>query len=141
MKHDDSKQNEPKWGEPPIGDVLARLLAERHPVPAGDVVSVDVDAANRHIALKHQSRRHHYRFVVRYLRGAGPERDPWMLMVDALDALYGTFVEQGSHLGLPTGPNVEHEAAFFSVGIDHSVPELEKLADQLLGDDATPRGS
>lgn len=132
---------EPKWGEPPIGDVITRLLEERYPIPATDTVAVDVDAANRHIELVYRARRHHYRFVVRYLRGAGPDRDPWMLMVDALDGLYGVFREQGDHRGLPTGPDVEHDAAFFAVGIEHLVPELEKLANQLLGDDATPPGS
>ncbi|MEQ9504470.1 MAG: hypothetical protein RIT81_46865 [Deltaproteobacteria bacterium] len=127
-------QQEPKWGEPPLGDVVARLIAERYPLTPGEAVVVEVDAASRFVELVHEKRRHHFRFRVRYLRGAGEDRDPWMLMVDALDGLYGMFVESGSHRTLPTGDDVQHDGAFFSVTVEHSVPELEKLADQMLGD-------
>lgn len=76
---------------------------------------------------------HRYRISVRYLRGAGPERDPWLLMADALDALYGTFAESGrAYRELPEGSDVEYEGAYFSVEVEHTSPHLDALADAVL---------
>jgi hypothetical protein len=119
----------------PDADALTELLTERYPLPKGEHASVAVDAAARRVAVTLRTKRSRTQIRVGYLRGAG-RRDPWMLMVDAMDGLYGMLLENGrAHRELPTGTDVELDGAFFHVEIEHTVPELEKLADQLLGDD------
>ena len=121
------------WGEPPVGDVIARLLAERYPIGGDEKLTVDVvEAEPKKLALALWSARHRYEIDVAYQAGADG-RDPWMLMVDALDALFGSLLESGrAHRDLPSGPGVQYEGAFFEVYARHDLPEVSKLADQLL---------
>jgi hypothetical protein len=122
---------EPSWGEPPVPDVLARLLRERHGLSASDRVSVE--PVDRGLSLELRSSGRCVRFELTYLRGAGPSEDPWDRIVDALDALFGQYLESGrDHRSLPTGDDVEHAGAFFRVRVESTVPELEKIADHML---------
>ncbi len=71
--------------------------------------------------------------AVMYRRGA-KNRDPWLLTVDALDALFGMWCESGfEHRALPSGEDVRFHDAMFRVDVVHRVPELDRLADQILG--------
>lgn len=123
----------PGWGEVPNADELSALIKERYPLRKGERSRVIIDEEQRSVAVTLDAGRHHYRIAVTYRRGAGRSRDPWMLMVDAVDALYGSFMEnERTYRELPFGEDIEFEAAFFKVEVEHSVPELSKLADQLL---------
>jgi hypothetical protein len=84
-----------------------------------------------------------YTIGVEYAGGANG-RDVWMLIADALDALFGTFIEAGrAYRDLPAGNDVEYEGARFNVTVDRTIPELAKEADRLLDADegSTPRRS
>lgn len=123
---------EPKWGEPPIGDVIARLLAERWDID--DTVRVDVDPDARALAASIDDGQQVVEVRLTYRSGAG-DRDPWMLLADGLDALIGQLEEGGRrHRALPAGEGVDYLGAQFLVAIDRRVPELQRIADQLLGD-------
>lgn len=123
----------PGWGAPPDADELSALIKERYPLRKGERSRAWVDLETRSVAVTLDAGRHHYRIAVTYRRGAGRQRDPWLLMVDAVDALYGTFVEnERTYRELPFGEDVEFDGAFFKVDVEHSVPELSKIADQLL---------
>jgi hypothetical protein len=125
-------ESEPRWGEPPSGEMIAELLVERFPIGEGESLSVDVSEEDRSIALEMNTPRHRYRIRLDYLRGAG-SRDPWFVMVDALDALFGTFIESDrAYRDLPTGEDVEFEDAVFRVRVEHDMPEMDRIADQVL---------
>lgn len=123
----------PRWGEPPVADVVARLLAERWGIGEPEVLTVDVDEAEGAVAAHLGAGPSRYTVRVTYRAGAGQDRDPWMLLVDALDALFGQLEESGrEHRTLPSGEGVEFRGASFAVEVERSVPELQKLADRLI---------
>ncbi len=125
---------EPAWSEPPVGDELAALLRERWRLMQAETLSVEViEGEARALSLTLAAEQHLFRIRVAYLRGAGPDRDPWMLMADALDALLGQLLEEDrDHRALPTGSDVEYEGAVFEVHVEKQTPELDALADALL---------
>lgn len=124
--------SQPTWGDPPVPDVLADLLAERWVID--DVLRIEVDPEVGALALDLDAGQEQYRIAVAYRSGAG-ERDPWDLLVDALDALIGQLEASGrQHRSLPAGEGVEFHGAYFAVHVARSVPELDRLADQLLGE-------
>jgi hypothetical protein len=126
------ERDEPRWGEPPPADMIAELLVERFPIGKGERIEIDVGEEEHRISLVLTAGRHLYRIGVEYLRGAG-SRDPWLVMVDALDNLFGALIESGrAYRELPSGEDVEFEEAFFRVRVEHEMPEMERIADQLL---------
>ncbi len=129
-------EQEDKRGQAPSAEVLTSALRARHPLPAStEALNVKVDPARDALELNLRAEGHVYRLEVRYQSGAERE-DRWPLMVDALDSLLGRFVESGfSTRSVPQGPNVEFQGAQLIVRLDHSVPELEALADALLAQD------
>jgi hypothetical protein len=129
------ERDDEAWGEPPHGDVIARLLAERYPISPGEKLTVEVDEAGRRMTLRLWDRRHRYHIGLTYQAGLGG-RDGWMLMADALDGLFGTLMESGRrHRELPAGAGVEYEGALFEVVVEHDLPEVTKLANQLIEGD------
>lgn len=119
------------WGEPPHPDVLARLLAERYPIRPGEKLRVDLDEDDGKMAAVLWTARHRWTISVSWQ--AGGTDSPWMLMADALDALFGGFIESDrQHRDLPSGANVEHLGAMFTVEVEHDLPEVSRLADQML---------
>ena len=119
------------WGEPPHPDVIARLLRERYPIEANEKLRVEFDEAEGQMRLLLWSARDRWQIDVRYEDGG--DDSPWMLMADALDALFGSFVESGrSHRDLPAGANVEYGGALFTVQVQYDLPEVSRLADQML---------
>jgi hypothetical protein len=126
----------PAWGDPPVPDVLAKLLAERYPLAEGE--RFDVEVLDDAIACTLVAPSHQIRVRIRYESGAR-SRDPWELLVDALDALVGQLVESGRrHRELPVGPGVEWDGARFTVEVEKDVPELRDLADRWLAGEGTP---
>lgn len=119
------------WGEAPHPDVLARLLEERYPIAAQDKLEVKLDEAEGRLTAVLWNPRHRWTIALRWEGGGGDE--PWMMSADALDALFGTLVEsQHDHRSLPAGAGVEHNGARFTVAVEHDLPEVSRLADQLL---------
>lgn len=120
------------WGDPPHPDIIARLLGERHPIQTGEKLRVDVLEKEGRIAAHLSSPRHRWQISVRWQAG-GAGQSPWMLMADALDALFGSLIEsQRDARALPTGEGVEYQGVHYEVEVQHDVPEATKLADQLL---------
>lgn len=112
--------------------MIAELLMERYPIEKGEGLSVSVDPEEHSIALSMNAGRHHYLIRVDYLKSGGV-RDPWFLMVDALDNLFGMFIEsKRAYRDLPSGSDVEFDGAFFRVTVEHAMPEVERMADQIL---------
>ncbi len=135
LEMDSSKPTspEPSWGETPIADVISRLLLQRYQLPRSERVQADVNDEERFLSLRYYSGRSEYQIKVKYLRGAGPERDPWMLMADALDGLFGSLLESGrDYRSLPSGSEIGFQGAYFAVEVAHQIPELSRLADQIL---------
>jgi len=129
-----SDPHAPAWGDPPIPDVLAALLAERYPLADGERFEVDVQDEGLAATLRGPG--HQTRICLKYEAGAR-SRDPWELLVDALDALIGQLVENGrQHRALPVGSGVEWDGARFQVEVEKDVPELRDLADRWLSGDA-----
>jgi hypothetical protein len=131
---DDQRMNEdePRWGEAPDEELIVELLAERYPIAKGERVSVEVDAEERSVALALLDGKNVYRIRVEYLRGAG-SRDPWSLLVDALDSLFGTLIESNrAYRVLPSGDDVEFADAFLRVTVERAVPDLDRMAKQIL---------
>lgn len=127
--------SEPTWGEPPIPDVLARLLRERWSIPKADRLTADVHGDEGALSVELTSGRSTFRIRVTYRAGAGSGNDPWMLLADAVDALVGQLQESGhDHRALPAGEGVAFQGATFRVEVEKTVPELQRLADRLLGD-------
>ena len=126
------------YGPPPDTEAIAELLAERYPLAKGEKVTVSAkEDPLIGLAAALDAARDRYEIALEYLRGAG-ERDPWMVLTDALDALYGTLIENGrDYRDLPTGSDVEYEGATFRVRVAHDLPELSRQADAILN----PRGS
>jgi hypothetical protein len=122
-------------GPPPDAEAIAELLAERHTLKKGDQVTVEtLEDPLPGLIARLDSGRDRYEIAIEYLRGAG-ERDAWMLLSDALDALFGTFIESGlAYRDLPTGDDVEYEGGFFRVRVTRDIPELSLKADRLLGE-------
>jgi hypothetical protein len=126
---------EPAWGDAPDSDVITELLLERYPLASGQRLAAQVDTTERTLAVELLAGRHRYRIEVAYLRAA-EDRDPWLLLVDALDNLYGSLLESSfDHRSLPSGDDVEFESAVLRVHVEHTMPELDRIADQILGDD------
>lgn len=122
--------HEPVWGEAPVPDVLAALLAERYPLEEEERFEAEV--RERGLACTLRAPHHAIRIQIDYAAGAR-SRDPWVLLVDALDALVGQLIESGrAHRELPTGTGVEYEGAQFRVLVEKEVPELGALADRWL---------
>lgn len=120
--------------ELPHGDVVARLLAERYPLAPGEKLKVEVDPKVPVVELTLWDPRHRYTLKVGH-RSGGSGEDPWMLAIDALDALFGQLIESGrAYRELPAGPDVDYQGVSFEVEVGHSFPEVERLAEQLLGD-------
>lgn len=133
-KAQEVSQKEPNYGEPPDTDAIAELLAERYPLKKEERLAVDATARETMpgLTLTLTSGRNVYTIEVEYRRGAG-DREVWMVVTDALDALFGTFMENGrAHRDLPIGSDVEYEGAFFRVEATREVPDLSDKADQLL---------
>ncbi len=118
----------PTWGEPPSGTTLAELLSERWAV--SDALTVTVHPEGR-LVLVLTPPDHRYEISIRYLRGAG-DADPWLLLADALDGLFGMFCETRSHRDLPTGNDIEFQGAVFQVMVEHTMPSLVAAADRWL---------
>lgn len=127
--------DDPSWGEPPVPDVVAALLTERWSIPEGDVLTVNVEVEEpRSLSARLRSGSVQYDLQLKYRSGAR-DRDPWMLLVDALDGLIGQFEESGrNHRELPSGEGVEYRGASLAVEVTRKVPELQRLADGLLGE-------
>lgn len=120
-----------KWGDPPHPDVVARLLEERYPIEPGEKLKVELDEADGRMRVQLWSARHRWQIEVRYEDGG--RGSPWMLTADALDALFGSLIESGrAHRELPAGANVEHQGALFTVQVQYDLPEVSRLADQML---------
>lgn len=120
----------------PDGAMIAELLCERYPLRRGETLTVAVNRSEHEMTARLDAGRDIYTIRVRYLRGAG-ERDLWMLVADALDGLFGMFIESDrAHRFLPTGDDVEYEGAFFRVRVEREVPALSEEADRLLGESA-----
>lgn len=118
---------------PPHPDVIARLLIERYPVPRDKRIEVDVDPDQPAITVVLKDAQQRTSIRVACVRGAA-DSNPWMHAADAMDALFGTLIESGgNHRALPRGAEVEYEGAFFQVEVTHEIPQLERLADQILG--------
>jgi hypothetical protein len=119
------------WGEAPQPEVVAELLRERH--GPFDRLAVDLHASEpRGLTASIDEGRHRTLIDVRFLRG--PSQDAWLTVADALDALVGTWMEAGKdHRALPQGEDVQFEAAEMRVRVERSAPELDRVADQLLG--------
>lgn len=114
-------------------DVVARLLHERWGLAKDDELAVEVDEAEGSVAAQLKSGASIFHGKVLYRSGAGPDRDPWMLLVDALDALLGQLEEgDRNHRMLPSGEGVEFQGVQLQVSVERSVPELQRVADQLL---------
>ena len=125
-------QDEPRWGAPPDEEMIAELLVERFPIAKGERVTVHIDEEGHAVGLTMTSGKNVYRIRVDYVRGAG-SRDPWFLLVDALDNLFGTFIESNrAYRELPSGVDIEFEGAFFRVTVERDVPELDRIAKQIL---------
>lgn len=121
------------WGEPPVPDVVARLLTERWEIDTPDVLTVDLNPSETSMTAELTSGPSVFRLRLVYRRGAGPGQDPWMFLVDALDALVGMLEESGrDHRTLPKGEGVEFAGASFLVEVERHVPGLQKVADRLL---------
>lgn len=122
-------------GPPPDGEAIAELLTERHSTRAGDRVTVWSRATPRPaLAVALESGRDRYEIELEYVEGAAG-REIWMILADALDALFGTLVESGrAYRDLPAGEGVEFEGATFDVRVEHTIPELSRAADELLGE-------
>ena len=137
----DSKDDPPPGEEaPPHPDIVARLLAKRYPVRANERVFADVDPKRTTLTVGLADDRRQISIRVTYLRGPS-DGEPWMQVADAADALFGTLIEADrNHRALPRGAEVEHAGAFFRVDVTHEIPQLERLADQILGlSDDEPR--
>ena len=118
--------------EPPDGAAIVSLLAERWPIQDDETLKVDVDPDEQRLSLSLDSPRHRYNLILT-LRGHPQGAEPWTILVDALDALFGQLIESGrDHRALPAGADVEFQGAVLNVEVEHIVPELEKLADQIL---------
>lgn len=121
-----------KRRESPDPAEVTRLLTERYALGPADRLSVSIQDPEIALTVTLVADRDRYEFELAYLRGA-PE-DPWRAVVDAADALFGTFIEnERTYRDLPTGDDVEHGGAFFRVRIERKLPELEREADRLLG--------
>lgn len=118
-------------GDPPIPEVVARLLRERWGI---DARRLEVETLPDGLGVSIDEGRSVFGIRVRYRSGA-PDGDPWMLCADALDALVGTLVENDwGHRELPAGEGVAFGGALFAVDVTRSVPELQKVADRILED-------
>ncbi|MEM1025589.1 MAG: hypothetical protein AAGD10_16105 [Myxococcota bacterium] len=118
------------WGDAPQPEVVAELLGERH--GPFDKLEVDLHASDpRGLSAHIDLGARRTTIDVRFLRGPSP--DAWLTVADALDALLGSWLESGrDHRALPTGEDVEFQEAMMRVRVEQSVPELERIADQLL---------
>jgi hypothetical protein len=123
---------------------IAELLRERYPLPKGDRIRVRAERTPEpRLQVILDSGRHRYEISVAYRRGANGG-DPWLLAADALDALFGMFLESNrTYRELPSGEDVEYDGVFFDVLVEHTIPELEARAERLLEDEngSTPRKS
>ncbi len=118
----------------PDGAMVASLITERWSIDPSETVTIDIDGATHRIGLTLTGPRHRYQWWIA-LEEAPPAADPWALLVDALDALFGQFIEsERDYRALPSGPGVAFMGATFDVTVEHRVPEVEKLADRLLAD-------
>jgi hypothetical protein len=136
MNEDGGQGGQGEAIRPPDVDAVAELIAERYPVKKGDRLTVRA-LINPLMALELMldSGSDRYTICVAYLRGAG-HRDPWMVTADALDAMFGMFIESGrAYRDLPAGDGVEYEGAYLRVTVEHSVPELVARADGMLEND------
>lgn len=123
---------EPTWGEPPIGEVIAQLLAERWDLSSDDRLRVEVGEGAGTLTAVLASGSTETEVAVTYRSGAG-ERDPWIILVDALDGLFGQLQEANrDHRVLPSGEGVVFGGAQLAVRVEKHVPELQRLADHLL---------
>jgi len=120
------------WGEAPQPEVVAELLRERH--GPFDGLEVDLHATDpRGLTVSIDEGRQRTLIDVRFLRGASA--DAWLTVADALDALVGSWVEAGKdHRALPSGEDVAFEGAEMRVRVERTIPELERVADRLLGE-------
>ncbi len=126
------EKDEPRWDEAPDADLIAELLTERYPIEKGERLRVEIDEPEHAALLTLDTERRLYRIRVEYLRGA-KDRDPWLLIVDAVDSLFGTLIESNrAYRDLPTGDDVEFDGAFFRVRVEHEMPEMDRIADQIL---------
>jgi DNA-binding helix-hairpin-helix protein with protein kinase domain len=122
---------EPTWGDPPIPEVLVRLLRERHPFSGDAAIEAELLDDPGGLAVTITTGPMQVELRVRYLRGAGTE-DPWMLLADAVDALVGSWLEaEGDPRVLPQG-EASMGSATFTVDVQRRNLELERLADQWL---------
>jgi hypothetical protein len=127
--------------ERPDAEDLVALLVERHGFSSA--VTLDAALAERdgrpRITLRlvrpADGPRGRMRYVLdlTHLRG-GARSEAWANLVDALDALVGQLVETGwAHRELPVGDDVQYGDSTFLVSVEMERPELDAIADHLLG--------
>jgi hypothetical protein len=129
-------------GEAPDTELMADLLRERYPIAKSDKLTITARTSPLlGLSLVLESGRERFEIVIEYLRDAGT-RDRWSLLADALDALYGSFLESGrAYRDLPRGDDVEFGGAYFRVDATRTVPELVQAADRILEADAKKRSN
>lgn len=122
----------------PEPTAVAALLRERWNIPASVAIAVEDSTRDRRprliVRLDRIARRGLVRVVldVTHLRGGDPDR-AWDLLLDAVDALVGTLVENDyAHRDLPTGSDVEHDGSVLWVDVVGARPDLEAQADHIL---------
>ncbi len=119
---------------PPKAEAVAKLLRQRYPIGTQESLLARAlkDPPGWTLLLKGPE--HHYEITIRYLRSENGG-EPWGLVSDALDALFGSLIESGrNYRGLPTGEEIRFKEALFSVSVAHRMPSLEAEADRLLGE-------
>jgi hypothetical protein len=133
---EEEMRNERGLGPAPDVEALAELLTERYPIKRNETLRItSTTDPIAGLVLTLEAGRDRFVLELHYLRGAG-RRDPWVLLVDALDGLYGMFVESNrAYRELPQGSDIEFDGAFFRVEIDRLVPELIDRANRMLEQD------
>jgi len=124
--------------ELPDKTVLAALLRERHELETCDLLEINAywdDTKSPTLKLSFTRSQTDYRprenYEITIAQNTKPQS--WDAIVDALDALFGTLLDNGfSYRDLPSGHNVEHGAERFDVQTLYFRPDLEAVADQML---------
>lgn len=110
---------------------IGPLLTGRWPIHDDERVTVEVEDERR-LRISLLGPRHRYAVSARLIDGPTGD-EGWTLLVDALDLIFGQLIESDrDYRSLPAGTDVAFRGATLEVIVEHSVPELDKLADQIL---------